>query len=340
MKQEFLNRNEIIQGPAPKCSAALRSFDREHMYRYFDGYYASLLVPRLAKAFNIPESRIIATYGSEYFLRTVFDWLRPEKDNVLVHKFHYTFFPKYLAVKGIPLHLFEMREKETGFAFDVDDCIEKYRQHHPRLILINSPNNPTGNSITSEDLARMLREVDKGTLVVLDEAYWGFNPAYENQKFLQLIEEHPNLCLLRTFSKLYALAGLRIGYALCGDEVKNMLRYDPHYLGMSRVLEQVAIAALDSKGYYATLSKTIVRDREWLKKNISKLKHFSALDSHANFIAVKAKGPVIPLLKEALPREKVLIAKFVADDLLRVSITPRKYLAQFLALLNRIERAV
>jgi histidinol-phosphate aminotransferase len=337
-KQLLLNRNEVIQGPAPECIRALKQFPRNRAALYFEGYSGSALVPKLSKLFGVPQDQVIVGYGAESILKTIFDAQNPKSDVVLTSEFHYTFYDKYLKFRGVRLEKFRMLEGKRSFAFDVDDCIAIIKKVKPTVVLITSPNNPTGNSISAKDFSKVLDATDRKTLVVLDEAYIGFNKNYEEKKFLSLLKRYDNLVILRSFSKLYALAGFRIGFALCGKGVKNKLRYQDPYLGGSRILEAVAIAALEAKPYYQNLAKEIVNDRTFFNEGVNKLNHFTAYDSNANFVMVKATKKTKELLEKKFKTAPFLIAKFVSGELMRVSIGSRKYTASFLKTLQGLDK--
>jgi histidinol-phosphate aminotransferase len=339
-KRLFLNRNEVLQGPSPKCLKALRRFDSVAAARYFDGYYGSVLRPKLARLFKLPERQILIGYGLEDIFRTVFDCLNPKTDRVLTHGLHYSYYEKYTKFKGIKLEKFKIIERSKDFAFDVSDCLAKIKVAKPKVIIITSPNNPTGNSIVAKDFALILKGAAKDSIVILDEAYSGFDGGYQEKDFLSLLGKHDNLMILRSFSKLYALAGMRIGFSLCGKKVKSMLRYQDSYLGGSRILEEVAVAALESGPYYRKLAREIMGDRSFLINEANKLKHFKAYDSKANFVMVRVDKSAKPAFEKSLESQKVLISKFVAPDLMRVSIGSRKYTKPFLNLLAAIDKKI
>jgi len=204
---------------------------------------------------------------------------------------------------------------------------------------LTSPNNPTANRLSAADLGRILGAADSEILVVVDEAYRGFDSDYDEAQFVALVRRHPNLALLRSFSKWYALAGLRVGFALCGRRVKQMLRYQDRYLGISRLSEEVAIAALESTDYYEQLAGEIVADRERFIAELNTVTNFTAYRSYANFVAVKVAEPLVAPVAAALDRhDDAVIAKFVDRDLMRVTIGSRKHSETFLQLLRSIER--
>ncbi|HBX15819.1 MAG: Histidinol-phosphate transaminase [Candidatus Magasanikbacteria bacterium GW2011_GWC2_41_17] len=338
MKQLILNRNEVVQGPSPRVLEVLRNFKPEHANFYLDDYYHSVLIPKISEIFGIPEDQIITSYGEEDFLRTIFNELDVEKDFVLTHQFYYTYYKKYLDFKKIILNTFTIKEENGSFIFDIYDCIRQYQKINSKILLLTSPNNPTGNSLSIEELEKLLKNVAVETLVVVDEAYWGFDQEYNQQAFLSLLGKYPNLVFLRSFSKLYALAGLRISFALCGVNVKNLLKYQNRYLGLSRILEEVAIAALESEGYYKKLSAEIIGDRERFINELRNFKNFQPFNSKTNFVLVKiANNIVIERLKNALQKEEVVVCKFVDENFLRVSVGEKENTGKFLKLLEKID---
>lgn len=339
MKQIIRNRNEVMHGAAPKCMKVLRTFKPDHAAYYVDAYYGSTLIPALSKRFGVAEEQIIESYGGEDFLRTAFDWLRPETDSVLVHQYHYGYYKTYLDFKGIKTHQFKMREEQESFVFDVDDCIAQYGQHKPKIVIITSPNNPTGNVINADDFEHIMKTVKPETLVILDEAYWGFDQDYDEQSFLRLLERYPNLAILRSFSKYFALAGLRMGFALCGKNVKTMLHYQHPYLGMSRLLEEVAVAALDSTPYYRKIAKEVMKERARLIKEIKALKHFKPYNSKANLVFMKADEHVTQALEKALTKLPVLTIKKSYGNYWRITVGLPKVNTQLIKTLQSIDRA-
>lgn len=338
MKQLLLNRNEVIQGPSPKVLDALKNFKSEHANLYLEDYYNSVLIPKISKIFGISEEQVIISYGEEDFFRTIFDKLDPQNDSVLTHQFHYAYYKKYLNFKGITLNTFRMNEENQEFSFDIEDCIQQYQKLNPKILLFTSPNNPMGNSFSASELEKILQNTNTDTLVVVDEAYHGFDEAYNQKAFLFLLEEYPNLVFLRSFSKLYALAGLRISFALCGANVKNFLKYQNRYLGLSRILEEVAIGALESEDYYKKLSKEIIKDRERFIEETRKFKNFKPFNSKANFVLLRIiKSNIAKQIQDVFVNEEVVIGKFFDDNLLRVTVGHREYTDKFLKLLERID---
>jgi len=341
MKQLLINRNEVSQGPSPKVLDALKNFRPEHVNFYLDDYYHSILIPKISEVFGIPEEQVIVSYGEEDFLRTIFDVLDPKKDSVLTHQFYYTYYKKYLDFKGVPLHTFSMEEKNGSFVFDIEDCVRQCKKASPKIVLITSPNNPTGNSLSVEGLEKVLENAAIETLVIVDEAYFGFDERYDQQTFLSLLGKYPNLIFLRSFSKLYALAGLRIGFALCGANVKSILKYQDRYLGFSRILEEAAVVALESEDYYKKLSVEIIKDRDGFIGKLHNFKNFQPFSSTANFVLVRlANSDIVRQVQAALATEPIVIGKFIDDNLLRVTVGYAAHTERLLELFEKIDKSI
>lgn len=335
-KQLILNRNEIVQGPSPKVMNVLHNFPAQRVSMYIDAYQDSILKKTITKQFKIKEEQIIIGYGIEDLLKTIINNLSG-KDILLTHELHYTFYKKYADFRGITIATFQLIEDNNAFSFDIEDCINKIAELSPKVILIASPNNPTGNSLSPTEAIRIIRAADKNTLVIIDEAYWGFDINYDQKKILQLIKQYDNVVLLRTFSKFYAMAGLRIGFALCGKQATKMLRYQNHYLGASRILEEAAIAALRSPSYYKNLSREIIKTRDWLIAKTNNLKFFKAYNSNSYLLIVRTTPVAKKLLERKSKKMKAIIFKFVNDDLMRVSISKKEYAQELIKVFQEID---
>jgi len=336
MKKTELNRNEQLYGPSPKCSEVIEAFNPEHLNRYIDGYYVSELRTKLGLEFDFPADQIILDCGAEGILTTIFNCIR-KGDSLLTATPTFTFYQKYLSIRDIPLHAFDFKIHNSEYQYNVDNILHSYDQHKSNIVLISSPNNPTGNSISPDQLETILKHMSSNALLILDEAYYGFDSEYDQKGFLSLLSQYPNVMIIRSFSKLYGLAGLRIGFALCGTTVLKRLNWQHQYLGFSRILEEVAIAALDSKVYYKEVSDKIIRDRELFITEISKSKDFTPYASKANFVLVGFDKNNQSAVSAILSAEDSPIAKIVDDDLMRVTIGMTEQVRAFSDKLKNIQ---
>lgn len=212
-------------------------------------------------------------------------------------------------VQGIDVE-YPIKEGRNSFYYSVEEMVSLYRKCKPKLVLISSPNNPTGNQLESQELEYLL-EVMKDTIVILDQAYYLFCNSDSN--IFRLLDSYPNLLVIRTFSKYYALAGLRIGFALIGHNHDRFSLFSARYLGFNRLSESVAIAALDSEDYYRETCSRMVSDINMFFTEFNKIPGCKAYKSYANFILVKIPPEIRGGLKKFLA-DRGMIIKFMEEE--------------------------
>ncbi len=313
MGKIYLDRNENQYGPAPACFAVLRSAGQELLSRYARTYLRGVkseLSERLSHELGIPEQSILLSYGSEDMLKQVVHCYLKPGETILLPDHSWWYYKSVASeVSGVSV-TYPLEEGADRFAYDVTRMVSLAEAHQAKVILIASPGNPTGNSISSKDLATCARH-NPSSVVVLDEAYHGFSDAPHAQ-IREMLEEHPRLVILRTFSKYYALAGLRIGYACAGSDLSRLAQYSARYLGYNQLTEKVALAALDSTDYYIRTSRAIREDNERYFEYFRTLSGFRPFRTEANFILVRYPRERREQLKSGL-EERGVFVKFLDD---------------------------
>lgn len=310
----YLDRNENQYGPSPECIKAFLESDLKLFNEYsreFSRNVKSLLSERLANEFGVSEKNIILGYGAEDLLKQTIHCYLHKGDKIMIPSRSWWYY-KQIAdeVDGVRVE-YPIVEGDKIFLYDLDGMIKVYTEHQPKMVLISSPNNPTGNCLEPDHLRRLLRLM-KETIVILDEAYTLFYN-HDKNHLKELVNEFPNLIILRTFSKYYALAGLRIGFALIGENHARFSLFSAHYLGFNRVSERVAIAALDSNDYYHQMCMKMVEDSEMFFSELNRIPGFVAYRSYANFILVKIPVDIKETLKKYLT-DNGMIVKFMAEE--------------------------
>jgi histidinol-phosphate aminotransferase len=306
-----LDRNENLYGPAPRCFEALRNIGVEELSIYsrdFTRGVKSRLSERLAHELGVPEPQILLSEGSEDMLKQAVHCYLGPGEKMLCPSQSWWYYQKVAAEVAGETVTYSLKEREGAFSYDVDELIELYRKESPRVVLIASPNNPTGNSFPDADL-RTLTEAFRESIVVLDEAYWGFADA-SNEHISSLISRYRNLVILRTFSKYYALAGARIAFAAVGTSLSRLTKFSARYLGYNRISETLALAALDSAEYYESIAAQMRADRQSYYELFARFKGFRCFASDANFILVRIPAEVKVPLQQFLQEKKILIKFF------------------------------
>ncbi len=307
----LLDRNENRFGPAPACLDVLSQAGSDLLYNYTRafqrGAYSDLSV-RLAERHGVAEKRVILGYGCEDLLKqAVHHFLQPGA-TILIPSASWWYYTAIADEVGGITVTFPLVEQPQTYTFDVDALIALKAEHAPGLVLIASPNNPTGNAMARPDLLRVL-EAYSDTPVLLDQAYFGLTRD-EADDFAQLTDRYPNLMVLRTFSKLYALAGVRIGYGIIGTGLDSFRQFSARNLGYNRISERLALAALDDPDYYRDLAARMADDRRSFYELFRSYEGCRVFTSEANFILVKLPDAVIPVLKRELDRQGLIIKFF------------------------------
>jgi histidinol-phosphate aminotransferase len=207
------------------------------------------------------------------------------------------------------------------FRFDLEAVLQAITAR-TKLIFICNPNNPTGTIVTKEEVGDFLAEVPEDILVVFDEAYHEYVEDENYPDTLSLLKQgQKNIIILRTFSKIYGLAGLRIGYAFSSPEIISLIERTREPFNVNLAAQIAAAAALDDKDHLQKSKEVNRRGKEILEEGFKAL-GLSYIPTQANFIFVDTKMNSC-LLFEALLRQGIIVRTgdiFGKDNFLRVSI--------------------
>jgi histidinol-phosphate aminotransferase len=296
----FLDHNENAYGPSEKVLAALR--DASSLgNRYPRAEYDSLLA-RIAALHAVKPEQIALGCGSSEILRlAAAAFLGRGKKLVQA-------VPSCPALSGLA---------ERAGAEAVEVPLNKMYQHDLEamlaraghaagLVYICNPNNPTGTLTPRKDIEAFIRKLPGKTMVLLDEAYYHFvNPSPHYASFLDRPFDDPRLMVVRTFSKIYGLAGMRVGYVVAAPEIVRRFSADRLWFGVSVVSAKAAAAALDDSGYVLLSAKRNADDRQEFMNRVNGFM-IRALDSQANFVMVNPMRPADQVI-EHLKKNNVFI---------------------------------
>jgi histidinol-phosphate aminotransferase len=316
----FLDRNENNYGPAPKCYEALKNIDFSRLSWYtrmFEKNAKGELSLRLAKEYNLPEKNLVIGYGGEDLLKSIIHCYLKKGETLLIPSFSWWYYKSIASEVGGNTAEYPLYAGEESYHYNIEGMIKVYRELKPKIVFISSPNNPTGNSLTPEQLYQILDEM-KDAIVVLDEAYAMFKTT-DKAYVKKIVEQYPKAAIIRTFSKYYALAGVRIGFALIGKELDHFELLTSKYLGYDRINEQVAIAALDSMPYYEKITAQMNQDKKMFYDEFCKLPGFKPYRSDANFILVDMEKSKMTAMDEFL-KKKGFVIKFLNEKVLNSQV--------------------
>lgn len=319
MKQEtnFLDRNEFNYLPSPEVIEAIQRFDYKKLCYYtriYDEGKKSILSVRLSQEFGIDESQVLLGYGGEDILKNAVHFFLTEADQnktILIPKFSWWYY-KSIAneVDGKSIE-YPLYETEQSYKYDFDSLKLLLAKHNPKILLLASPNNPTGNGLTPVEMDMLLSWIPNTTYIIVDEAYASF-VTDDNSYIKKLIDKYPNLIIIRTLSKFYGLPGLRMGFGFAGKLVEKFSKYNNKYLGYNRFSEEIALAALNSHTYYRSVATNMNIGRKMYQDEIGKLPGFKVYESTANFVLIKYPIELKPLLQEAFAAESYKV-KFMNE---------------------------
>ncbi len=285
-----LASNENLLGPSPKAIRAIQK-ELSNIYLYPEGP-CTVLRQALARKFSLPERRVVVSNGADNLILMIANAFVDEGDEVVMADptFQvYTNVTQMMGGRSIKLRL-------KNFTHDLDSMLSKVNRK-TKLIFICNPNNPTGTIVSDEAFHSFLSELPARVIVVLDEAYGDFvdDPSCPNG--LDYIKRGAQVIVLRTFSKVYGLAGLRIGYGLGREDLINCLYQVRDPFPVHRLAQVAALAAL--------------KDREHRDKSVQLIHEGSrqeskVVESVAEVVHLHADGPfdfisAIEELVEAFP---------------------------------------
>jgi histidinol-phosphate aminotransferase len=279
------------------------------------------LVAELAERFGVPESHIATGTGSVGVAQSLIQIAADPGDEVVYAWRSFEAYPIIAQMNGATSVQVPLREDESH---DLDAMLAAITDR-TRLIFVCNPNNPTGRAIHRDELARFLDAVPADVLVVLDEAYCEFVRDGEVPNGIELYRDRPNVCVLRTFSKAYGLAGLRVGFAVAHEPVATALRQTAVPFGVSQLAQDAAGASLRAEDQLLERVEALVQERDRVAAALT-AQGWLLEDSQANFVwlrlgertmdfaaACAAAGVVVrPFAGEGL---RVTIGETEANDL-------------------------
>ncbi len=269
-RKEFtkLCSNENPYGPSPDAVEAIRE-EASNIGEYPESAPIKLK-EAISDYVDVNPTQICVGNGSDEVMDLVEKATMNPGDEALIPIPTFSQYELSCRSNAMTLNFVEL----DNYEWDLEELQDEIKSS--RIAFIGRPNNPTGNSISEEGLKKLL---DTGKIIVVDEAYGEFSDG----SVVDWSEEYENLIVLRTFSKMFGLAGLRIGYGVTSSElVRAVERVRPPF-SVNRLAQKAAIAALKNMDFVEKTRKNILKGREYLQKELSKI-GFETLPSEANFI--------------------------------------------------------
>jgi len=275
-----LASNENPLGPSPLAVRAVID-NVNKINRYPDGsaYY---LKSKLAGLFDITPERIIIGNGSNNLIELAIRTFLSRGEEVIQAFPTFLFYEKITTSSGCRLISVPLKD----FRINLDGILNAVTKK-TKLIFINNPNNPTGTALAGAEVKDFLRSLSPDIVVVLDEAYIEFITDENIANGLELLKDFPRLIVLRTFSKLYGLAGLRIGYGFSSEDIVDYMNRVRQPFNVNLLAQAAAVAALDDRAFVAETLRILREGLEYLFTKLNEL-GIEYRPTQTNFFLIKS----------------------------------------------------
>jgi histidinol-phosphate aminotransferase len=325
-----LASNENPLGPSPLALAAIRD-TLGSLHRYPDSH-AYYLKEELARHHGLAPSQLILGNGSDEVLDLLVRALVPPGGEVLSTTHTFLMYGLLAQAVGGSFRQVPLKEMRADLA-----ALARAVTPQTRLIILCNPNNPTGAAFTRREWEDFLAAVPATATVVLDEAYIDFADDPQVPASLEYLSEDRSLVGLRTFSKAYGLAGLRIGYGFGPSELMDYLNRLRMPFNVNRLAQAAARAALKDAGFLARTRELVLTGKELLYRELTRL-GLGFVPSQANFVLIRVPQPGQEVY-QAMLRQGVIIRAMDAygfPDYIRVNVGLPEENRRFLEALEKV----
>ncbi len=321
-----LASNENPLGPSPKAQAVLAD-GVATLHRYPDGG-AHYLRRALAERWKVSADQVIVGNGSDEVISLLIKaFLAPGQEAVMAD---HTFVMYKLSVQGshgvpVEVPLKDWRHDLSAMAKAVTD--------KTRLLFLCNPNNPTGTMVSKAEVDAFLTRLPEHVIVVFDEAYYEYVRSTEYPESLNYVKQQRQVVVLRTFSKIYGLAGLRVGYGITSPKIVDYVNRVRPPFNANSLAQLAALEALEDEEHVATSRSMNETEMGVLEKELSQL-GMEVIPSQANFLYFDTKREGRQIF-DGLLREGVIV-RHIKGSMIRVTVGRPEENRRFLEALEKI----
>ncbi|MDA8126760.1 MAG: histidinol-phosphate transaminase [Deltaproteobacteria bacterium] len=327
-----LNNNENPLGPPPAAQEVIRRFPPSQgaLYPSGDSYYLRQAIGEIQ---GVDPDQVLVGNGANEVIAFVIKAFCEPGDNIVTADRTFAVYEWVAVFSGIEARVIPL--KDEGFD---DAAMLAASDERTKVLFVCNPNNPTGSYWSREKLTAFLDAVGGERIVVVDEAYCEFVEKEDFPNGISLLKAYPNLVVFRTFSKMYGLAALRIGYLVGAPEVVDMIRRTCVVYSVNRVAQEAALAALKDDTGHVQRTRDLVREsRAFLREELEKLR-LPVIAGEGNYLIVKL--PLSDTLAyRKLMREGIMIRPmtgFRYPNHIRITLGLPEAMEAFLAALKEI----
>lgn len=327
-----LASNENALGPSPKAvSAVKKALSGVNRYPDAQGFY---LKRRLAKFFGFSPENFVLGNGSDELIDVVIKTFMEPDENIVTSEGTFLEYEIIAQVNGRKVKKAPLRY----FKYDLGAML-KLVDKKTKLVFISNPNNPTGTYVTKYEAAEFLNALPESVVVVFDEAYNAFIDVADYPDTLSYLKRKKNIIILRTFSKDYGLAGLRLGYAIAAPESTAYLERVRQPFNVNLLAQVGGLAALEDKDFLKKTRRMTLEGKDFIYQELSRMGLGYVL-SVANFILVDVGRDSREIFNACLKFGVIVrdMGQYGLPNFIRVTIGTPKENQRFLRVLRKVIR--
>ncbi len=334
-----LASNENPIGPSPKAIAAVKK-ELKKLNRYPDGgcFY---LKKKLGKKLGLPSENIVMGNGSDEIIDIITKAFLDEKDEVIISKPAFLEYEIITKTRGAKVVEIPVKREATSsgisvFKYNTDNILAAINRN-TKIIFLGNPDNPTGAYLPRKELGDFIKKCPKNVIIVLDEAYRELIASSDYTDTL-IHTKCENVIILRTFSKAYGLAGLRIGYALTNKKIASWMERASQPFNVNMLAQVAALAALDDTSHMTKTKALTKQGKKFLIKNLKDM-GCDIVEAPANFILFSYKGmSSTEIFSRLLPNGIIVrdMRPYGLNKLVRVTIGTMRENKRFIAAFKEI----
>ena len=271
-----LSANESALGVSPRVKKVLNN--KNLVLSKYPVRCSQVLRKEISNKFNCDFNKIICGAGSDEIIQMICQLYLKPSDEVIVPQYSFLMYRIYAQIVGAKV----IFSKEKNFKVSVSEIIKKVTQK-TKIVFIANPNNPTGTYLNKLELLELRRKLKKDILLVLDDAYYEYMKNKDYKSSLDLFKNKKNVVVIRTFSKIYGLASLRVGWGHAPKKIINAMNIIKPPFNVNQLAQIAAIEALKDKNFINQSVKHNIIEANKVKNILEKLSIFSN-EVTANFL--------------------------------------------------------
>ena len=271
-----LSANESALGVSPKVKKVL-NVRNQNLSRYPDGG-AKLLKKEISKKFKCDFNKIICGAGSDEIIQMICQLYLKPQDEVIVPQYSFLMYRIYAKIVGAKI----IFSKEKNYKVSVSEILKKVTKK-TKIVFIANPNNPTGTYLEKKELIELRKKLRNNILLVLDDAYFEYMKNQDYKSSLELFKNKDNVITIRTFSKIYGLASLRVGWGYAPRKIIEAMNIIKPPFNVNQLAQIAATEALKDRNFINQSVKHNIVEANKVKNILEKLNIFSN-EVTANFL--------------------------------------------------------